>query len=37
MTFHAPPPTAPVNGMKAIYGRDPEGHVIELLEIVPVT
>jgi catechol 2,3-dioxygenase-like lactoylglutathione lyase family enzyme len=35
MTFHAPPPAVPVNGMKAIYGKDPEGHVIELLEIVP--
>lgn len=35
MTFHAPPPSEPTNGFKAIYGRDPEGNVIELLEIVP--
>lgn len=35
MTFHLPPSTDPYNGMKAIYGRDPEGNVIELLEIIP--
>ncbi len=33
MSFHAPPPEA-VSGMRAIYGRDPEGNVIELLEII---
>lgn len=33
MSFHAPPPKYFVNGMKAIYGRDPEGNVIELLEL----
>ncbi|MBE0598095.1 MAG: VOC family protein [Desulfuromonadales bacterium] len=32
MSFHAPPPEA-ADGMRAIYGRDPEGNVIELLEI----
>ena len=32
MTFPGPPMQA--GGMKAIYGRDPEGNVIELLEIV---
>lgn len=32
MSFHAPPPADAVNGVKAIYGRDPEGNVIELLE-----
>lgn len=35
MTFHAPPPSEAHNGMKAIYGKDPEGNVIELLEIIP--
>ena len=33
MTFHAPPPEA-FNSMRAIYGRDPDGNVIELLEIL---
>jgi len=33
MTFHAAPPDA-VGGMRAIYGRDPEGNVIELLEFI---
>jgi glyoxylase I family protein len=33
MTFHEAPPEA-VSGMRAIYGRDPEGNVIELLEII---
>jgi catechol 2,3-dioxygenase-like lactoylglutathione lyase family enzyme len=33
MTFHAPPPEA-FGIMRAIYGRDPDGNVIELLEIV---
>lgn len=32
MTFHAPPPKEFAKGLKAIYGRDPEGHVIEILE-----
>lgn len=32
MTFHAPPaPTVPE--IKAVYGRDPDGNIIELLEI----
>ncbi len=33
MSFHGPPPE-PVNGMRAIYGKDPAGNVIELLEMV---
>ena len=33
MTFHAPPQEA-LGNMRAIYGRDPDGNVIELLEIV---
>lgn len=32
MTFYSPPPTEAYNGMKAVFGRDPEGHVIELME-----
>ena len=34
VTFHAPPQA--FGGMKAVYCRDPEGHVIELLEVLPV-
>ncbi len=33
MTFHGPPPKVQ-GGLRAIYGRDPEGNVIELLEVV---
>jgi len=33
MTFHAPPSEA-LGNMRAIYGRDPDGNVIELLEII---
>ena len=33
MTFHAAPPKA-ASGIRAIYGRDPDGNVIELLEFV---
>ncbi len=33
MTFHAPPPED-IGGMRAIYGRDPEGNVIELFEMI---
>jgi len=33
MTFHASPPEAQ-GPMRAIYGRDPDGNVVELLEIV---
>ncbi len=33
MTFHAGPPEAQ-GRMRAIYGRDPDGNVVELLEIV---
>ena len=33
MTFHASPPAAQ-GGMRAIYGRDPDGNVVELLEII---
>lgn len=32
--FHAPPPELAFNGRKAVYARDPEGNVIELLEFV---
>lgn len=34
MTFHGPPP-AVYNGMRALYGRDPDGNVIEILQIIP--
>lgn len=37
MTFHTSPPDKATNGLKAIYGRDPEGHVIELLENIPAS
>ncbi len=37
MTFHAPPSAEPQNGVKAIYGRDPENNVIEILEIFEET
>lgn len=33
MRFHAAPPKA-MNGMRAIYGRDPDGNMIELLEFL---
>ncbi len=33
MVFHAAPPKA-ASGLRAIYGRDPDGNVIELLEFV---
>ncbi len=32
MTFHAMPPKEAYDGNKCLYGRDPEGHVIELIE-----
>ena len=38
MTFHAPPPTAEEMGgvarMRAIYGRDPDGNIVELQEVI---
>jgi glyoxylase I family protein len=34
MTFHAPPPKGEPGGLRAIYGRDPDGNVIELMEIL---
>ena len=37
MTFHAPPPSREEMGgsaLRAIYGRDPDGNIIELQEIV---
>jgi glyoxylase I family protein len=37
MTFHAPPRKEPANGMRAVYGRDPDGRVIEILEIFPAS
>jgi glyoxylase I family protein len=35
MTFHQAPARDPYHGMKAIYGKDPEGNLVELLEFVP--
>lgn len=32
MTFREAPPREAYQGMKCLYGRDPEGHFIELLE-----
>ncbi len=37
MTFHAPPPTSDELGssqLRAIYGRDPDGNIVELQEIL---
>ena len=37
MTFHGPPPTTDELGhgaLRAIYGRDPDGNIIELQEIL---
>jgi catechol 2,3-dioxygenase-like lactoylglutathione lyase family enzyme len=35
MTFHAPPtPKGSVGSLRACYGRDPEGNIIELIEFV---
>lgn len=37
MTFHSPPPTAEEIGsgkLRAIYGRDPDGNIVELQEIL---
>lgn len=33
MTFHAPPPPLADRNYRAIYGRDPEGNIIELQEL----
>ncbi len=33
MTFHAPPPPLDDRNFRAIYGRDPEGNLIELQEL----
>lgn len=33
MTFHAPPPAREDREFRAIYGRDPEGNIIELQEL----
>jgi catechol 2,3-dioxygenase-like lactoylglutathione lyase family enzyme len=33
MTFFAPPPKKAFAGIKAVYGLDPEGHLIELEEV----
>jgi glyoxylase I family protein len=35
MTFHARPPKGDPGGLRAIYGRDPDGNVVELLEFIP--
>ena len=37
MRFHAPPPVGDGSAVRAIYGRDPDGNIIELLEIVGET
>ncbi|MFM7094192.1 MAG: VOC family protein [Actinomycetota bacterium] len=35
MTFHAPPtPKGSVGSLRACYGRDPEGNIIELIEFL---
>jgi catechol 2,3-dioxygenase-like lactoylglutathione lyase family enzyme len=34
MTFHGPPPPV-YGGLRAIYGRDPDGNFIEILQIIP--
>jgi len=37
MTFHAPPPTVDELGsgrLRAIYGRDPDGNIVELQEVL---
>lgn len=36
MSFHARPPKGEPGGLRAIYGRDPDGNVVELMEILPV-
>lgn len=33
MTFHAPPPSGPSGPGRAIYGRDPDGNIVELQEL----
>jgi catechol 2,3-dioxygenase-like lactoylglutathione lyase family enzyme len=35
MKFHSPPPKGDPGGLRAIYGRDPDGNVVELMEILP--
>jgi glyoxylase I family protein len=35
MQFHASPPKGEPGGLRAIYGRDPDGNVVELMEILP--
>ena len=35
MTFHAAPPPGEPGGLRAIYGRDPDGNVVELYEELP--
>lgn len=37
MQFHGPPPGVPGDAVRAIYGADPDGNVIELLEHQPGT
>ena len=36
MAFHAAPPPGEPGGLRAIYGRDPDGNVVELYEELPV-
>jgi catechol 2,3-dioxygenase-like lactoylglutathione lyase family enzyme len=35
MTFRNPPPSKPYEGMRCLYGRDPEGHMIEFIQMHP--
>ena len=37
VTFNRPPPHAQMSGLKAIYGRDPDGNIIEIQETLDNT
>jgi predicted enzyme related to lactoylglutathione lyase len=34
MTFHAPPTIVEGGGIKTVYGKDPDGNIIELQELI---
>ena len=34
MRFHNPPTGEPGSGLRAVYGRDPDGNVVELVEVM---
>ena len=34
MHFHTPPPLGSPNGVRSTYGRDPDGNIVELLQII---